>query len=175
MTDYKLSRLDLLAFIGIVAFASWFLLKQLFVYPDYRPAPINFRALLHRSVPTGEVDNNAAAAIVICQPECNFVVGEKIIPARLANDSAGQLRQLNLNFVDTKRGLIGYDNASQGNPEFYVLSFDKELIQVIQLDLNHQRTLKFAGYYPATGQIGFKSSDGNNWLYSAASPSLIRR
>ena len=92
----------------------------------------------------------------------------------MSNDSAGQLKQLKLHFVDERRGLIGYDNASDANPEFYVLSFDKELIQAIQLDLNHRRRLEFAGYYSTTAQMKFVSSDGSSWLYSAISPSLIR-
>ena len=167
MTDYK-------PFFLLIILSTWFLLKQLFVYPDYRPAPIKFGALIHRQPILGKADNNQAAAEVSCRPECWFEVGKKLIPSRLANDATGQLRQLNLHFVDTKRGLMGYDNASENNPEFYVLSFDKELIQVIQLDLNHQRRLEFSGYYPATAQMKFVSSDGNNWLYSASSPSLIR-
>lgn len=167
MTDYK-------PFFLLIILVTWFLLKQLFVYPDYRQAPINFKALIHRQVQPVEVNNNPAAAAVVCRPECWFEVGDRLIPARLSNDSAGQLRQLKLNFVDEKRGLIGYDNASPTNPEFYVLSFDKELIQVIQLDLNHRRRLEFAGYYPSTQQMRFNSSDGNTWLYSAVSPNLVR-
>ena len=175
MTDYKLSRLNLLGLFGVIIIASGFLLWQLFVSSDYHRAPIDFKALFHKPLETGEIDNNTAVAEVICDPECSFTVGEKVIPSRLVSDAAGQLRQLNLHFVDSKRGLIGYDNASENNPEFYVLSFDKELIQFIQLDLNHQRRLSFVGYYPLSGQIGFASSDGSNWLYSAVSPSLIKR
>ncbi|KKT76111.1 MAG: hypothetical protein UY17_C0011G0007 [Candidatus Beckwithbacteria bacterium GW2011_GWC2_47_9] len=166
MTDYK-------PFFLLVILVTWFLLKQLFVYPDYRSAPINFKALFGRQQQLGEVDNNETAAAVACQPECWFEIDQKQVPARLSGDAAGQLRQLNLRFIDEKRGLIGYDNASQTNPEFYVLSFDKELIQVIQLDLNHRRRLEFGGYYPSTQQIKFNSSDGHAWLYSAGSPSLV--
>src|SRR3990167_2356306 len=117
MTDYRLSRLNLLALIGVIILATWFLLRQLFVFPDYRPAPIDLKALIHWPVEAGEIDNQTAAATVVCQPECSFQVGEKLIPARLSNDAAGQLRQLNLRFVDIKRGLIGYDNDSPANPE----------------------------------------------------------
>ncbi len=170
MTDYKPFFLLIL----LITFSTWFLLKQLFVYPDYRPAPIKFGVLIQRQPILGEADNNQAAAEVSCRPECWFEVGKTLVPARLSNDAAGQLRQLNLHFVDTKRGLIGYDNASPVNPEFYVLSFDKELVQVIQLDLNQRRRLEFTGYYPATAQMKFASSDGSSWLYSANSPSLVR-
>ena len=175
MTDYRLSRLSLLALIGVIILAAWFLLRQLFVFSDYNRAPIDLKALLKRPVETGEIDNQTAAATVVCEQKCSFLVGEKLIPARLSNDAAGQLLQLNLHFVDTKRGLIGYDNASVNNPEFYVVSFDKELIQSIQLDLNHQRRLEFVGYYPTAGLIGFHSSDGTDWLYSALSPNLIKQ
>jgi len=170
MTDYKPFFLLIL----LITLSAWFLLKQLFVYPDYRPAPINLTALIHRPLELGEVDNNQSAVAVSCRPECWFLVGERQIPARMSNDAAGQLRELKLHFVDEKRGLIGYDNASQANPEFYVLSFDQELIQVVQLNLNHRRRLEFAGYYPDTAQMKFDSSDGSTWLYSASSPSLIR-
>ena len=129
---------------------------------------------MHQSSDAGEINNNISAATVTCSPSCDFIIGEKIIPARLSNDAAGQLRQLNLRFADIKRGLIGYDNDSPANPAFYVLSFDKELIQSIKLDLNHQRRLDFVGYYPTAGLIGFHSSDGTDWLYSAASPNLER-
>ena len=174
MTDYRPSRLNLLAFLSVLILTSGFLLWQLFVHSDYNRAPIDLKALMHRPSKIGEINNNVSAANVTCSPECSFIIGEKIIPARLANDAAGQLRQLNLRFVDTERGLIGYDNASDNNPEFYVLSFDKELIQTIQMDLNRKRRLEFTGYYPASSLIGFHSSDGSNWLYSAVSPSLKR-
>ena len=167
MTDYK-------PFFLLIILTTWFLLRQLFVYPDYRPAPINLKALKQRPPVLDKIDNNQSAATVVCSPECWLEIDKKRLPARLANDSAGQLKQLKLHFVDEKRGLIGYDNASQTNPEFYVLSFDKELIQVVQLDLNHRRRLEFAGYYPATAQMKFTSSDGSRWLYSAVSPSLVR-
>lgn len=167
MTDYK-------PFFLLIILTTWFLLKQLFVYPDYRPAPIDLKALMHRQPVSTPIDNNETAATVICRPECWFKIDEKQIPARVANDAAGRLRQLKLHFVDEKRGLIGYDNASENNPEFYVLSFDKELIQVIQMDLNHVRRLEFGGYSPEAAKILFNSSDGNTWLYSAVSPSLVR-
>lgn len=168
MTDYK-------PFLVIAIFASWFLLKQLFVYSNYRPAPINFKAIFHQPLAEGEAENNLAAVNVICQPECWLEIGDRRLPARLASDAMGQLRQLNLRFVDERRGLIGYDNAAAVGPEFYVLRFDKELIQSIPLDLNHARRLEFAGYYPETAQMLFNSSDGNQWLYSAVSPNLVRK
>ncbi|MBU2051793.1 hypothetical protein KKH13_01135 [Patescibacteria group bacterium] len=158
----------------LIIVTSWFLLRQLFVYPDYRPAPINLKALVHKSLQPADVDNNQLAASVDCRPECWFEVGDKLIPARLSSDAAGQLLQLNLHFVDLQQGLIGYDNASENNPEFYVLNFDSELVQVVQLDLNHQRRLEFAGYFPVSVQMQFNSSDGSSWLYSANSPNLIK-
>src|SRR3989344_5840610 len=136
MTDYRLSRLNLLALIGVIILAIWFLLRQLFVFSDYNRAPINLKALIHRPVEAGEIDNQTADATVVCEQKCSFLVGEKLIPARLSNDAAGQL---------------------------------------IQLDLNHQRRLEFVGYYPTAGLIGFHSSDGTDWLYSALSPSLIKQ
>jgi hypothetical protein len=165
MTDYK-------PFLLIIILATMLMLSQLFVYPDYRPAPINLSALRHRAEIGTNPNNNLDAARVVCQPECWFNIGDKQIPARMAHDTNGQLSELKLHFVDVNRGLIGYDNASESNPEFYVFNFDKELLQFIQLDLNHRRRLEFVEYYPDTKQMLFSSSDGSQWLYSAVSPDL---
>jgi len=95
------------------------LLRQLFVYPDYRPGRLN-SGFGSPTTSVRRADNNQAGSRSFLPAECWFEVGDQLIPARLSNDSAGQLRELSLRFVDEKRGLIGYDNASEANPEFYV-------------------------------------------------------
>ena len=148
-------------------FLSFSLLKQAFNKLPYQP--------LDPGQPQNFPDPNPLS--VICQPSCIFAYQEKTIPAIVDLYRNDRLTDLDSRFFDPQAGLIGYQNKKLEDPTFYVIDFELQLLQVIKLNLNHQRQLSFINYYPNTKQILFKSTDLNNgntefMLYSATSPSL---
>lgn len=110
---------------------------------------------------------------VDCRDFCQFKLKDKTIPARVEIDPNGRLSDLTLQFFDSDKNLIGYQDKAP-EPTFYVIDGRGELIQLIRLKLNHQTDLIFKAYYPSTQQMQFAGSDGKQWLYSATKPDLQR-
>jgi len=121
---------------------------------------------------------------VDCQEFCQFRLINapdqslvKTIPAIIDTDAAGQLKALELKFFDPHYGFIGYQNISLEDPKFYVINFNPDLLQAIQLKLNRTIDIGFIDYYPDSQQILFESFDPQTqtkqqFLYSANKPSL---
>ncbi len=114
---------------------------------------------------------NPAGITLSCDNFCNFIIKDKIIPARVEIDAAGRLKDLTLQFFDPNSGLIGYQDKSQ-EPIFYVINDQSELLQVVRLSLNHRSPLRFQNYFSNSRQILFTSDSGESFLYSADHPSL---
>jgi len=107
---------------------------------------------------------------VSCEPVCQFLINNKIIPSRKDNDPASGVTALTLHFYDSDKGLIGYQDQ-ENHPNFYVIDNQSNLLQVIKLKLI-ETEFSFQAYYPQTQQILFHSNRGENFLYAANRPSL---
>jgi len=197
MLSKKLSSTYLLNFLGFLAvFISMtlFVFYQVFVYPDYQRIPFRqflqpqflsqaFSHLFHQPAivhPSGE---NNIIVLPQCADICRFQIINttdssllKTIPAIVDIDAAGRLKDLKMGFFDAQAGLIGYQSIT-ANPVFYVINFDQELLQAIQLRLNNQVDLSFVEYRPATREILFHSinhitGQEREFLYLADQPLL---
>ena len=110
------------------------------------------------------------AVTVSCQPTCQFIINHQIVKSRKDSDAAGGVTALTLQFFDSKKGLIGYQDH-EANPAFYVIDNQSNLLQVVRLKLD-KIEFSFQAYYPQTQQILFRSDQGEQFLYSANQPSL---
>lgn len=188
---------NVLGFLTVFTLVSLMLFYQLFVYPDYRFIPLSkffqpqfltkvINSLFHQHQPPtapSTIDNQ-----LIVQPDCQDICYFNIIntndsslikrlPAIVDINAAGRLKDLKLAFFDGSRGLIGYQSVVTENPVFYVINFDQELLQAIQLRINNQIDISFVDYYPDTAEMLFSSinhatGQQQQFLYSATSPSL---
>ncbi len=169
---------------GVGIFAVFFTLSQAVALPDYRPVPISYwfkpdfikEVLELKSQPPTakfakteiKVDCQNICGFQIINPETKLVT--RSIPALVDVDANARLKQLELKFYDSDYGLIGYQTVAS-EPMFYVMNVEGNLLQVIQLDLNHLRRLEFVGYYSESREMKFES-ENETWLYSANQPSL---
>jgi len=99
------------------------------------------------------------------------------IPAIIDNDGEARIKDLVFDFYDEAHGLIGYQKL-EGNESrtLYVVNFNQDLLQVIQLLLNQNTHLEFVAYYPLTQEMIFASHSDSIplevFLYAANKPSL---
>ena len=186
--------LNFLGFLVVFISMSLFVFYQVLVYPNYQKIP--FRQLLKPQFLSQAVSHlfrqsttiePSGQSNVIVLPECSDICSFKIIntadssviktiPAIVDIDTAGRLEDLKMAFFDTQAGLIGYQSIIT-NPVFYVINFDQELLQAIQLRINDQIDLNFVEYRPETKEMMFKSvnqvtGQERNFLYVADQPSL---
>ena len=103
-----------------------------------------------------------------CTEICRFgkldvTTGEaNFIPALKENDPNARLEDLLLHFYDEDKKLIAYQRTPGSEPlNFFVINFEKELIQMIQLILPSGRELSFVGYYPQSQEMAFVSREDN--------------
>jgi len=118
-----------------------------------------------------------------CRQTCQFMIFDintnatQEIPALVDNNPDTRIKDLLFAFYDEKSKLIAYQRVPGDEPfKFYVVGFDKTLLQTINLDLP-EKQIEFVGYYPESQEMLFvskNSQDKNQELfaYKANKPSL---
>lgn len=119
-----------------------------------------------------------------CAQICRFGIldlmsGEaKWVAALREDDPDARLENLVMQFFDEQQKLIAYQRTPGAEPyDFFVINFQQELVQLIELRLPSGWELEFAGYYPQSQEMAFVSdsetdADQEFLLYSAMQPAL---
>ena len=184
------TRIKWLGFTAAVLIVTLLHFRQVFVFPNYQPVPLayllnnlksavyqlTYHPVLPQDIPTQPSDLTIET---LCPDTCQFIIKNstdnsviKTIPAIVDIDAAARLSSLSLKFFDPQHGLIGYQETKANYPRFFVINYQPDLLQAIQLNLNDQVKLEFIKYYPQTQQMHFSSQD-KDYLYSATKPELF--
>lgn len=119
-----------------------------------------------------------------CSEICQFGILDiksgtvNFVPALKENDPDARLEDLVMQFYDETQRVIAYQRVSGDEPyDFFVVNFQQELIQLIELRLPSDRDLTFMGYYPQSQEMAFVSRketglDQELLVYSATQPAL---
>jgi len=184
------TRIKWLGFITAVLVVTLLHFRQVFVFANYQPVPFtylikNFKTavyqLTHHSVLPQDTSIQPSDLTIEtnCPDTCQFIITNsadnsiiKTIPAIVDVDAAARLSALKIQFFDPQHGLIGYQEIKVNYPRFFVINYQPDLLQAIQLNLNDQVKLEFIKYYPQTQQMHFSSQD-KDYLYSATKPELF--
>jgi len=185
-----------LGFITAVLIASLLHFRQVFVFPNYQPIPFtylikNFKTavyqLTHHPILPQDIPIQSSDLTIEtnCPDTCQFIIKNsadnsviKTIPAIVDVDPSGRLSSLKLQFFDPQHGLIGYQKIDTDYPTFYVINYQPDLLQTIQLNLHDNVKFEFVNYYPDTQQMHFSSTNQTtgtekDFLYSATKPELF--
>ncbi|OGD63401.1 hypothetical protein A2160_02905 [Candidatus Beckwithbacteria bacterium RBG_13_42_9] len=116
----------------------------------------------------------------ICQLEVLNVDNKELIqaiPAIIDNDPMARIDDLIFAFYDEAHGLIAYQKIERNVAgKLYVINFNQDLLQIVQLLLNGDTRLEFVTYFPLTQGILFSSRSQTIplelFLYAANKPSL---
>ncbi len=190
------TRIKWLGFTAAVLIVTLLHFRQVFAFANYQPVPLtylikNFKTvvyqLTHHPVLPQDIPAQSSDLTIEtdCPDTCQFIITNstdnsviKTIPAIVDVDPSGRLSSLKLQFFDPQYGLIGYQKTNTDYPTFYVINYQPDLLQAIQLNLNDQVKLEFIKYYPDTQQMHFSSINQTNgekkdFLYSATKPELF--